>query len=112
MDENCQLHLWVVAEFTTADQAGSTSDLGLAPGGRVKLIKSNTIRLQNPYRDFRSENPMKAFDLQLLPGDNSHFYVGTDTVHKNVQMIIVLSTVISYGGNLNSELALGGSLIH
>ena len=44
--------LWmqVVAELGQPDEAGSLTDLGLRPGGRVKLIKSNTVVLENPLR--------------------------------------------------------------
>ncbi len=53
------LKLWVVVELTAADPFGSDSDLGLMPGGRVKLVKSVTI------------------DLSSLPGQRSaaHIYV-------------------------------------
>ena len=40
----------VVAELTHPDPAGSQSDFGLSPGGKVKLIKSSTIVLENPVR--------------------------------------------------------------
>jgi len=42
--------LQVVAELSQPDEAGSLTDLGLRPGGRVKLIKSNTVVLENPLR--------------------------------------------------------------
>ena len=44
------LWLQVVAELGHRDEAGSLTDLGLRPGGRVKLIKSNTVVLENPLR--------------------------------------------------------------
>ena len=37
------IYLQVVAELGTADMSGSTNDLGLAPGGTVKLIKSSSL---------------------------------------------------------------------
>ena len=40
----------VVSELGHPDSAGSESELGLSPGGRVKLIKSSVIKLQNPLR--------------------------------------------------------------
>lgn len=40
----------VVAEIPTPDPAGSPSDLGLLPGGRVKLLKSSSFALDNPAR--------------------------------------------------------------
>ena len=50
LEENATVCLWVVSEISNPDQAGSQSDLGLRPGGRVKLIKSSVINLQNPLR--------------------------------------------------------------
>jgi len=44
----------VVAELGQPDEAGSLTDLGLRPGGRVKLIKSNTILLENPLRSIHT----------------------------------------------------------
>ena len=45
--------LQVVAELSQPDEAGSLTDLGLRPGGRVKLIKTNTVVLENPLRFVR-----------------------------------------------------------
>ena len=39
------LKLWVVVELEIADPYGSDSDLGLVPGGRVKLVKSASVNL-------------------------------------------------------------------
>jgi len=78
LEENSQVNLWVVAEINTPDLAGSESDLGLAPGGRIKLIKSSSIQLESPLRDQRFRTTMKCFDMQLLPSNNSHYYVTTD----------------------------------
>ena len=46
----CVILLQVVAELSHPDVAGSESDLGLSPGGKIKLIKSSTILLENPLR--------------------------------------------------------------
>ena len=37
------LNVWVVVEVTNPDPYGSEADLGLVPGGRVKLVKSTSI---------------------------------------------------------------------
>ncbi|CAH1773789.1 unnamed protein product [Owenia fusiformis] len=77
MEEQAVLNLWVVAEIVTADEAGSESDLGLAPGGRIKLLKSSAVHLENPVKTFKAS--LRAYEMQLLPSDPSHFYVGTDS---------------------------------
>ena len=37
------LNLWVVVEVANPDPYGSEADLGLVPGGRVKLVNSTSI---------------------------------------------------------------------
>ncbi|XP_069122649.1 cytoplasmic dynein 2 intermediate chain 1-like [Argopecten irradians] len=57
--------------------AGSETDLGLSPGGKVKLIKSSAIILQHPPRYKRIGASLKATEVQLAPIDPIHYYVGT-----------------------------------
>lgn len=40
----------VVAEILETTMAGSESDLGLSPNGRIKLLKSSSIVLTNPTK--------------------------------------------------------------
>ncbi|XP_065484414.1 cytoplasmic dynein 2 intermediate chain 1 isoform X3 [Caloenas nicobarica] len=47
MDENGILNMWVVVELQKVDLAGSQTDLGLIPGGKVKLVHSSTVELNN-----------------------------------------------------------------
>ncbi len=42
------LSVWVVVEIYRPDPHSSEIDLGLVPGGRVKLVKSATINVCNP----------------------------------------------------------------
>lgn len=42
---NGVLKLWVIVELASPDPSGSDSDLGLVPGGRVKLVKSASVSL-------------------------------------------------------------------
>ena len=44
------LFLQVVAEMLETSMAGSESDLGLSPNGRIKLLKSSTIKLNSPIK--------------------------------------------------------------
>lgn len=41
LDQAGMLSVWVVVEINVAEPAGSESDLGLVPGGRVKLVLSS-----------------------------------------------------------------------
>lgn len=72
------LHFWVVAEIHEPDLAGAQNDLGLAPGGRVKLLKSSSLTLENPSRDAHLKSGLRALDMSILPSDPNQFYVGTD----------------------------------
>ena len=44
------LCLQVVAEMLETSMAGSESDLGLSPNGRIKLLKSSSIKLSSPVK--------------------------------------------------------------
>ncbi|KAK3591390.1 hypothetical protein CHS0354_005310 [Potamilus streckersoni] len=72
------LHFWVVAEIMHPDPSGSESDLGLAPGGQVKLLKSSSLTLDGPARDGFLKTTMRALSMQLLPSDPNQFYIATD----------------------------------
>lgn len=98
------LKLWVIVELASPDPSGSDSDLGLAPGGRVKLVKSASVNLASSLTrqvqrsvsmccvdimirgcGFCRVPPiaaglMQAHCLQFRPRDTNHIYVGTDTV--------------------------------
>ncbi|XP_062519649.1 cytoplasmic dynein 2 intermediate chain 1-like isoform X2 [Corticium candelabrum] len=79
LDECGQLNIWVVVEMTKPDPAGSESDLGLIPGGRVKLVKSTSISLQPPPRLFSYPvTSIRTFHVQFSPDDPNHFYVATN----------------------------------
>ena len=43
-----RLNIWVVVEIYRPDPHGSESDLGLAPGGKVKLVKSASLDVSTP----------------------------------------------------------------
>ncbi|XP_069121844.1 cytoplasmic dynein 2 intermediate chain 1-like isoform X3 [Argopecten irradians] len=73
------LNFWVVAEIASPDMAGSETDLGLSPGGKIKLIKSSAIVLQHPPRYKRIGASLRATEVQLAPSDPNHYYVGTDS---------------------------------
>ncbi|MBV98457.1 WD repeat-containing protein 60, partial [Eschrichtius robustus] len=47
LDESGVLNVWVVVELAKADTAGAISDLGLLPGGRIKLVHSAAIQLSD-----------------------------------------------------------------
>ncbi|KAM6375735.1 cytoplasmic dynein 2 intermediate chain 1 [Alca torda] len=79
MDENGILNMWVVVELQKVDLAGSQTDLGLIPGGKVKLVHSSTMELNNSLfpKDVRQRMP-QTLAIKFLPSNPNHFIVGTN----------------------------------
>nr|XP_060638550.1 cytoplasmic dynein 2 intermediate chain 1 isoform X1 [Anolis sagrei ordinatus] len=79
MDENGTLTLWVVVELQKGDLAGSQSDLGLIPGGKIKLVHSSTVQLNCSLspKDMFMGVP-QTLNIKFLPSNPNHFVVGTD----------------------------------
>ncbi|XP_014800355.1 PREDICTED: WD repeat-containing protein 60 [Calidris pugnax] len=77
MDENGILNMWVVVELQKVDLAGSQTDLGLIPGGKVKLVHSSTMELNNSLfpKDVRQRMPQT---LTIKFQSSNHFIVGTN----------------------------------
>ncbi|XP_030054617.1 cytoplasmic dynein 2 intermediate chain 1 isoform X2 [Microcaecilia unicolor] len=80
LDENGILNLWVVIELQTVDPAGSQSDLGLIPGGRVKLVHSSAVHLISSFfpKDITCLETPQTLNIKFLPLDSNHFVIGTD----------------------------------
>lgn len=72
LDEYGVVNIWVLVELSDeqVDVAGSDSDYGLSIGGKVKLLKSATIKLSNPNRDV-PEAGVRAFALGFHPEDSN-----------------------------------------
>ncbi|KAF2984030.1 hypothetical protein EK904_008070 [Melospiza melodia maxima] len=81
MDENGILNMWVVVELQKADLAGSQTDLGLVPGGKVKLVHSSTMELSNSLfpKDISQRMP-QTLTIKFLSSNPNHFIVGTNIV--------------------------------
>ncbi|XP_068529565.1 cytoplasmic dynein 2 intermediate chain 1 isoform X2 [Anas acuta] len=79
MDENGILNMWVVVELKKVDLSGSQTDLGLIPGGKVKLVHSSTMELNSSLfpKDVRLRTP-QALTIKFLSSDPNHFIVGTN----------------------------------
>ncbi|XP_010016175.1 PREDICTED: WD repeat-containing protein 60, partial [Nestor notabilis] len=79
MDENGILNIWVVVELQKVDLAGSQTDLGLVPGGKVKLVHSSTMDLNNSLfpKDVRQRMP-RSLTIKFLSSNPNNFIVGTN----------------------------------
>lgn len=80
LDESGVLNVWVVVELPKADISGSMSDLGLIPGGRIKLVHSTVIQLGHSlsHKDSELWGSTQTLSVKFLPSDPNHFVVGTD----------------------------------
>ncbi|XP_078393395.1 cytoplasmic dynein 2 intermediate chain 1 isoform X2 [Cetorhinus maximus] len=78
-DESGLLNLWVVVELQKANLAGSLTDLGLIPGGKIKLIHSSSIEVNSFFpRNLMQLGPPQTLSIRFLPSDPNHFFIGTD----------------------------------
>ncbi|XP_029955791.1 WD repeat-containing protein 60 isoform X2 [Salarias fasciatus] len=80
LDESGALNFWVVVELPKGNEAGSPTDLGLRPGGKVKLLHSSvllTAERASP-RDAVKTGPLQTLLLKFLPTDSNHFFIGTN----------------------------------
>ncbi|XP_075683526.1 cytoplasmic dynein 2 intermediate chain 1 [Rhinoderma darwinii] len=80
LDESGHLILWVVVELRKVELAGSQSDLGLIPGGKVKLIHSTSVLLSDKFfhKDVLLLGSPQTLNIKFLPPDFNHFVIGTD----------------------------------
>ncbi|KAF6029361.1 hypothetical protein EB796_012331 [Bugula neritina] len=78
LERNGIVNLWVVAEILETNMAGSESDLGLSPNGKIKLLKSSTISL-TAINKIDINQSLYTLDLKLNPTNHNHFYVATDS---------------------------------
>ncbi|XP_008572194.1 PREDICTED: WD repeat-containing protein 60 [Galeopterus variegatus] len=80
LDESGVLNVWVVVELPKADISGSISDLGLIPGGRIKLVHSAVVQVGDSLFHKSNEfwGPTHTLNVKFLPSDPNHFIVGTD----------------------------------
>ncbi|XP_049571141.1 cytoplasmic dynein 2 intermediate chain 1 isoform X1 [Orcinus orca] len=81
LDESGVLNVWVVVELAKADTAGAVSDLGLLPGGRIKLVHSAAIQLSDSlsHKGYEFWGSTQTLSVKFLPSDSNRFVVGTDT---------------------------------
>ncbi|XP_065053282.1 cytoplasmic dynein 2 intermediate chain 1-like isoform X2 [Rhopilema esculentum] len=80
LEENGTINIWVVIEMFSPDPGGSQQDLGLLPGGKVKLVKSGSITLQLPRRliDPSQKIAFIGTVLHVEPNHGKSLYIGTE----------------------------------
>ncbi|XP_051559908.1 cytoplasmic dynein 2 intermediate chain 1-like isoform X2 [Myxocyprinus asiaticus] len=79
LDENGVLTLWVVVELPKGNDSGSQTDLGLRPGGKVKLLHSSSLQTtEKSLQHIIGCGPPLSLQLKFLPSDSNHYFVGTN----------------------------------
>ncbi|XP_060949891.1 cytoplasmic dynein 2 intermediate chain 1 [Limanda limanda] len=80
LDESGVLNFWVVVELPKPNEAGSPTDLGLRPGGKVKLLHSSSLLTAERVspRNAVKTGPLQTLHLKFLPSDSNHFFIGTN----------------------------------
>ncbi|XP_075308680.1 cytoplasmic dynein 2 intermediate chain 1 isoform X1 [Odontesthes bonariensis] len=80
LDESGVLNFWVVVELPKGNEAGSPTDLGLRPGGKVKLLHSSSLLAaeRGSPRDAVKTGPLQTLLLKFLQTDSNHFFIGTN----------------------------------
>ncbi|KAM9775563.1 cytoplasmic dynein 2 intermediate chain 1 isoform 1-T1 [Syngnathus typhle] len=80
LDESGLLNLWVVVQLPKGNEAGSQTDLGLRPGGKVKLLHSSACVTADGASASHVDKtgPPQCLHLKFLPTDPSHFFIGTN----------------------------------
>ncbi|KAG1960442.1 WD repeat-containing protein [Pimephales promelas] len=82
LDENGVLTLWVVVELPKGNDSGSQTDLGLRPGGKVKLLHSSSLQTTErlPQDIIMGFGSPVSLQLKFLPSDSNHYFIGTNMV--------------------------------
>ncbi|XP_067306379.1 cytoplasmic dynein 2 intermediate chain 1 isoform X2 [Pseudorasbora parva] len=80
LDENGVLTLWVVVELPKGNYSGSQTDLGLRPGGKVKLLHSSSLQTTKrlPQDIIMGFGSPVSLQLKFLPSDSNHYFIGTN----------------------------------
>eukprot|EP01137_Pigoraptor_chileana_P018006 Opistho-2@76862 len=79
LGEDGVLNIWVVLEVDKTDPNGSEVDLGLRPGGKIKLVRSSSVTVMHPSprRDILFTD-IRGLSLAFFPEDPNHYVVGSD----------------------------------
>lgn len=82
-------------ELVQSDEAGSIADLGLKPGGRVRMTQTSSIQIKQSIHMSRFEQPntlqnqsihfsfrdsIQAFDFSCPNNDVDNLYVASNAV--------------------------------
>lgn len=75
----CSFNFKTVVELNHVDLAGFETDLGLLPGGRIKLVKSSQIDLRNFISPFGKDR-FQTLSMACPINQTNNFYISTNMV--------------------------------
>lgn len=80
LDESGVINFWVVVELAKGNEAGSPTELGLRPGGKVKLLHSSSLLTvqRSSLKEAAKMRPFQTLLLKYHPTDSNHFFIGTN----------------------------------
>ena len=78
LDEHGVIVIWVVLPVLDTSFSGSQTDLGLRPGGKIKLVKSASINTNFPQNSPDLFPELRTYAFQQSYSDSNLYYVATD----------------------------------
>ena len=78
LDEHGLVIIWVVLEVQDTSFSGSQTDLGLRPGGKVKLVKSASMNVNFPQHVQDLFPEIRTYAFQQSWSDSNLYFVATD----------------------------------
>ncbi|CAF4506430.1 unnamed protein product, partial [Rotaria sp. Silwood2] len=76
LDRDGLIIIWSVVELMQSDEAGSIADLGLKPGGRVRMTQTSSIQIKQSIHMARDS--IQAYDLSCPISDVDNLYVASN----------------------------------
>lgn len=78
LDEHGFIVIWVVVSVIDGSFSGSQTDLGLRPGGKIKLVKSAVINVNFPQNMPDLCPELRTYAFQQSYSDPSSYFITTD----------------------------------
>jgi hypothetical protein len=80
LELECKLIIWTIVELKNLDLNVFETDLGLLPGGKIKLVKSSQIMLNNIARSRFGKQFYHTINMTISPNQSNHLFISTNIV--------------------------------
>ncbi|CAF1109677.1 unnamed protein product [Didymodactylos carnosus] len=74
LDADGRIILWSVVELSHTDEAGSIADLGLKPGGKVRMTQTSSIKIRTSI--YMPRDSIQVYDVACPANDVDNLYGG------------------------------------